>query len=100
MPEPSAHPSSALRRRKRRLLASLPLGAIAWVGLAGLPTAPAAPAPGTMHTEIITLSGPEGDPSQGLATSALRSAPTTADPGWAASIDVERLPDQVRRYCR
>lgn len=89
MPEPSAHPSPALRRRKRRMLASLPLGAIAWVGLAGLPAAPAAPTPGTMHTEIITLSGAQGDPTPGLTSSALRAAPTTAGPGWAASIDVD-----------
>ena len=89
MPEPSTHPSPALRRRKRRMLASLPLGAIAWVGLAGLPTAPAAPAPGTMHTEIITLSGAGADPTAGLTSSALRAAPATAGPGWAASIDVE-----------
>ncbi|MGN6695636.1 MAG: DUF4214 domain-containing protein [Aquihabitans sp.] len=89
MPEPRPHPSPALRRRKRRLLASLPLGAIAWVGLAGLPAAPAAPTPGTMHTEIITLSGPQGDPTPGLTSSALRDAPTTAGPGWSASIDVE-----------
>lgn len=87
--EPSAHPSPALRRRKRRLLASLPLGAVAWVGLTGLPSAPAAPTPGTMHTEIITLSGAQADPTPGLTSSALRSAPPVAGPGWAAAIDVE-----------
>jgi hypothetical protein len=87
--EPTANPTKRLRRRKRRLLASLPLGVVAGVALAGLPAAPAAPTPGTMHSEIITLSGPKGDPSPGLTSAALRSAPTTAGPGWSAAIDVD-----------
>lgn len=89
MPEPIANTTEPLRRRKRRMLASLPLGVVAWAGLAGLPTAPATPTPGTMHTEIITLSGPEGDALPAPASSSLRAAPTTAGPGWAASVDVD-----------
>ena len=89
MPEPITQPTDPLRRRKRRMLASLPLGVVAWVALAGLPAAPAGPTPGTMHSEIITLSGSEADATAGLSSSALRAAPTTAGPGWAASLDVE-----------
>jgi hypothetical protein len=89
VPDPIANPTDPLRRRKRRMLASLPLGAVAWVGLAGLPTAPAAPSPGTMHTEIITLSGPEADPVPGADASALRAAATTAGPGWETAVDVD-----------
>lgn len=89
MSEPSAPPTQKLQRRKRRMLASLPLGAVAWVGLAGLPAAPAAPTPGTMHSEIITLSGSQGEPTARAASDSLRDAPSTAGPGWSAVIDVE-----------
>lgn len=89
MPEPSTNSTDQLKRRKRRLLSSIPFGVTAWVVLAGLPVAPAAPTPGTMHSEIITLTGAKGDPTPGLTSSALRSAPGTAGPGWSAAIDVE-----------
>jgi hypothetical protein len=88
VPEPTTNPTDRLRRRKRRLLASIPFGITAWVVLAGLPLAPAGPTAGTMHTEIITLTGAKGDPTPGVASSALRSAPAKATPGWTASIDV------------
>ena len=87
MPEPIANPTKRLERRRRRVLASLPLSAIAWMAIAGLPTAPAAPTPGTMHTEIITLSGPQADPAVGAA--ARSAASTTAGPGWSTTLDVE-----------
>src|SRR4051794_34346327 len=89
VPEPIANPTKRLRRRKRRLLATLPLGIVAGVALAGLPAAPVAPTPGTMHSEIITLSGAQGDPTPGLTSDALRDAPATAGPGWSAAIDVD-----------
>ena len=90
MPRSSASTTTLLRRRKRRMLASLPLGVTAWVALAGLPAAPAGPTPGTMHSEIITLSGPEADaPAARSSSSALDAAPATAAPGWSTSIDVD-----------
>ncbi len=89
MPDSSTSSTTSLRRRKRRMLASLPLGVGAWVVLAGLPMAPAGPTPGTMHSEIITLSGPQADAPAGRSSSGLRAAPTTAGPGWATSLDVE-----------
>lgn len=87
MPEPIANPTKRLARRRRRVLASLPLSALAWVAIAGLPTAPAAPTPGTMHTEIITLSGPQADPEVGAA--ARSAASSTAGPGWSTTLDVD-----------
>lgn len=89
MPAASAIPPDRLKLRKRRLLTSVPLGISAWVVLAGLPMAPAAPTPGEMHTEIITLSGPEAEPTAARSSAALRTAPTSAGPGWTASLDVE-----------
>jgi hypothetical protein len=46
-------------RRRRRLLSTLPVAVLAWGGLAGLPAVPEGPKAGTVHTEIITLTGPE-----------------------------------------
>ncbi|MCU1369551.1 MAG: repeat protein [Ilumatobacteraceae bacterium] len=89
MSERAGNPTKRLRRRKRRLLATLPLGVVAGIALSGLPAAPVAPTPGTMHSEIITLSGPQGDPTPSLTSSALRDAPAAAGPGWSAAIDVE-----------
>ena len=88
MPEPSTTTTERLRRRKRRVLGSLPFGVAAWVVLAGLPFSAAAPTAGTMHTEILTLSGKDGQRTSGLTSSALRAAPATATPGWSAAIDV------------
>lgn len=87
---PSNDPNERLRRRKRRMLGSLPFGAAAFVVLTGLPVSPAAPSPGTVHTEIVTLSGSSAEKTPATAsTAALREAPATAVPGWTASIDVE-----------
>ena len=88
MPEPSTTTTERLRRR-RRVLGSIPFGLTAWVVLTGLPFGPAAPKPGTMHTEIVTLSGPDAQRTAGLRSTALRDAPTSAKPGWASSIDVD-----------
>ncbi|WP_421119173.1 DUF4214 domain-containing protein [Aquihabitans daechungensis] len=89
MPESSANTTMRLRRRKRRMLASLPLGVGAWVAMAGLPMAPAEPAPGTMHSEIITLTGPDADAPVDRSASGFRAAPSTAGPGWSTALDVE-----------
>jgi len=89
VPDSSANPTKRLRRRKRRMLTSLPLAAGAWVALAGLPAAPSSPTPGTMHSEIITLSGPESDAPAQLSTSGSEAAPSSAGPGWSTTLDVE-----------
>ncbi|WP_426573394.1 DUF4214 domain-containing protein [Aquihabitans sp. McL0605] len=102
MPGPSTDTTERIRRRRRRILASIPFGLTAWVVMTGLPFAPAGATPGTMHTEIVTLSGPKAErtaaatPASRVAAapaaatdSTLRSAPTTAGPAWSASIDVE-----------
>jgi hypothetical protein len=88
--EPVNDTTDRLRRRKRRMLGSLPFGAAAFLVLSGLPLAPASPTPGTMHTEIVTLSGSGAEQTTATArTAALRSAPAAASPGWTAAIDVE-----------
>jgi hypothetical protein len=78
-------------RRRRRALTSLPLAGVAWVALTGLPFAPAQPTPGTMHTEVLDLTGSAGidTAAAGAAPSALRSAPTSASAGWSATVDVD-----------
>jgi hypothetical protein len=78
-------------RRRRRALTSLPLAGVAWVALTGLPFSPAPPTPGTMHTEVLELTGGDAidTAAAGAAPDALRSAPTTAVPGWSATVDVD-----------
>lgn len=85
------------RRRKRRVLAAFPVMAVTWAGLSGIPFSAAAPTAGTMNTEIVTLSGPDADPSApvpasgadaGAPAGTLRSAPDEATPGWSASLAV------------
>ena len=81
------------------MLAAAVASVAAWTGLTGLPFAAAAPAPvaGAMDTEIVTLSGPDGEATAAASSDAaasaegdaLRSAPSVAEPGWSATVDVD-----------
>lgn len=98
MPSTDLETQHRLRRRKRRMLAVLPASALVWGSLNGMPSVGADDAtPGTMHTEIVTLTGSDAertaaasnDVAAGSAPDALRSAPTAAEPGWSATVDVD-----------
>ena len=83
-------PPTARRRRRRVALGVFPGALASWVALAGLPVAPAAVHAGTMHSEIVTLTGPgaQSTAAIGDATRAIRSAPSVAKPGWSAVLAV------------
>lgn len=90
MSERRTEPPQQLRRRRRRLLGTLPVAAIAWGSLVVLPAQPAAPQAGTVHTEIIDLTGPQATTSAdgGVATNAA-PAPEAATAGWSTLVDVD-----------
>ena len=90
MSEPSNQHGAQIRRR-RRMLAAVPATAVAWGILAGLPLAAETADPGTLHSEIVTLTGPDAQPTAaaGAPEAALRNAPAAASPGWSASVDVD-----------
>ncbi|MCB0964366.1 MAG: hypothetical protein KDA98_13890, partial [Acidimicrobiales bacterium] len=76
MPAPSADLATRRRRRQRHMLAAAVASVAAWTGLTGLPFAAAAPAPvaGAMDTEIVTLSGPDGEATAAASSDAAASA--------------------------
>jgi hypothetical protein len=65
---------------------------VAWGLLAGLPLGADPARPGEMHTEIISLTGTDAEPTAATAAdgASLRSAaPATASVGWSAGVDVD-----------
>jgi hypothetical protein len=79
-----------LRRRRRRIIGTVPIAVVAWGLLAGLPLGADPVRPGEMHTEIITLTGPDAERTAAANGAALRgAAPSAATQGWSAAVDVE-----------
>ncbi|MEZ5182815.1 MAG: DUF4214 domain-containing protein [Acidimicrobiales bacterium] len=74
------------RRRKRRVLGTLGGALVAWGALAGLPLGADPARPGEMHTEIVSLTGPDAD-----AGARASSAPgaRAAGVGWSTHLDVD-----------
>ena len=92
-----ASTSNLQRRRKRRVLGTVGGGLLAWGVLAGLPLSASPAKAGTMHTEIVTLTGTDGvatvaaagQTSAARTSSAERTVPDAAGPGWSAHLDVD-----------
>lgn len=62
------------------------------VVVTGAPLPPTAARPGTLTSEIVTLSGPDAvptPPAGGRGKVAPRTPPSAARPGWTASVDVD-----------
>lgn len=81
-------PTRRLRRR-RRLLAVIPAGLLTWTGMVAIPGAPTSAKPGTMHTEILTLTGPTGSARGTSAGAGAGAGPDAAGPGWSTTVDVD-----------
>lgn len=111
MPPPST-PTGRRLRRRRRILGAFPVVLASWVVISGLPVAPAPSRPGTLHTDEIVLTGPNGRPTApaapetdaagpvapatAAATAPVRpTAPSVAPSGWSAAVALDPGTDAV-----
>ena len=94
---PTSQTPSPRTPRRRPFLAVMPLAMATLVGLVGIPVrpAPAAPRAGTLHQEIVSLTGSDAIKTVAVAPSSRasrrepRPAPMQAATGWSAEVPVD-----------